>query len=373
MITLFYLVKNFIKLNFYKRSRIFTFFLFPSLVMTVLVFIGTANKDINVGVIDNDNGILVSELIRKVSEINNHEITRLNPDAEVNELLINKTYDLIVSIPDSMTSNIIQGIKPVVDIVTIKGHLSIWVDMEIRNFLGICSSLSQKNKTESGILEALNDINSTGYEIYIKDDTYSSELVERIIGFLLAFIFAQAMCVTRLILKDKEDGTYYRIRTTLVSEFTYTMGNLISAFILLSIQILITLIIVVGVLKIDLYVSFIQLYFLLILFGFGSVAIGLFIIGIANSHQQASNISILILSPTCMLGGCYWPITIMPGFMQKLAWFTPQYWTMAAFKAIGTSFTPVVINLLVLGGMGVIFILLYWLIVKNTHKVGDFI
>ncbi len=373
MTTLFYLIKNFIKLNFYKKSRIFTFFLLPSLVMAVLASVGASDMDINVGVIDNDNGVLASELIRKVSEINNHEITMLKPDVDENELLINKKYDLIISIPESMTSNIVQGIKPVVDIVTIKGHLSIWVDLEVRNFLGICSSLSQKNVTETGILGVLNDINNSGYDIYIKEDMFSSELAERLIGLLLAFLFVQAMSVTRLILKDKEDGTYYRIRTTLVSEFTYTMGNLISALILLSIQILLTLSIVVGVLKIDLYVSFSQLYLLLMLFGFGSVAIGLFIIGIANSHQQASNISTLILTPTCMLGGCYWPITIMPGFMQKLAWFTPQYWTMAAFKAIGSNLAPVAINLLVIGGMGVIFTMLYWLIVKNTHKVEDFI
>ena len=33
-----------------------------------------------------------------------------------------------------------------------------------------------------------------------------------------------------------------------------------------------------------------------------------------------------------MLAGCYWPIEIVPKFMQKTAMIFPQYWTVKALN-----------------------------------------
>lgn len=48
-------------------------------------------------------------------------------------------------------------------------------------------------------------------------------------------------------------------------------------------------------------------------------------------------LGIIIISPTCMLGGVYWPIELVPDIMQKIALFAPQYWAMEGFKTVMTS------------------------------------
>lgn len=40
-----------------------------------------------------------------------------------------------------------------------------------------------------------------------------------------------------------------------------------------------------------------------------------------------------------MLGGCFWPITIMPVWMQKIANFVPQKWAIDAIERLASGQT----------------------------------
>jgi ABC-2 type transport system permease protein len=52
-----------------------------------------------------------------------------------------------------------------------------------------------------------------------------------------------------------------------------------------------------------------------------------------------------------MIGGCFWPIEIMPEFLQKAANFVPQKWTIDAIVrlASGESIMDVWMNIVILG------------------------
>ena len=64
------------------------------------------------------------------------------------------------------------------------------------------------------------------------------------------------------------------------------------------------------------------------------VGFGLMIAGLVKTKQQAMAISSVLIVVTCMLGGVYWPIEIVPEFMQKMALAVPQSWAMSGFKEI---------------------------------------
>ncbi|MNC77213.1 hypothetical protein D3C75_1291160 [compost metagenome] len=68
----------------------------------------------------------------------------------------------------------------------------------------------------------------------------------------------------------------------------------------------------------------------------------------------------LILTPTCMLGGCFWPLSIMPEYMQKAANFTPQKWAIQAvdIAATGGGWNELWLPFAVLGLMAVILLAL---------------
>ena len=64
------------------------------------------------------------------------------------------------------------------------------------------------------------------------------------------------------------------------------------------------------------------------------VGFGLMIAGLVKTKQQAMAISAVLIVVTCMLGGVYWPIDIVPELMQKMALAVPQSWAMSGFKEI---------------------------------------
>jgi ABC-2 type transport system permease protein len=64
------------------------------------------------------------------------------------------------------------------------------------------------------------------------------------------------------------------------------------------------------------------------------VGFGLMIAGLVKTKQQASAISAVLIVSTCMLGGVYWPIDVVPDIMQKIALGVPQSWAMSGFKEI---------------------------------------
>ncbi|MMZ59193.1 ABC-2 type transporter [compost metagenome] len=78
--------------------------------------------------------------------------------------------------------------------------------------------------------------------------------------------------------------------------------------------------------------------------------------GLIRNTQQASIINSLIITPTCMIGGCFWPISFMPEFMQKAANFVPQKWTIEAVEILssGNGLSDITVPLLILGLMALI-------------------
>jgi ABC-2 type transport system permease protein len=44
----------------------------------------------------------------------------------------------------------------------------------------------------------------------------------------------------------------------------------------------------------------------------------------------------LIITPSCMLAGCFWPIGVMPEYLQKFANFLPQKWALDAMRKLQT-------------------------------------
>ncbi|MEH6992767.1 ABC transporter permease [Neobacillus drentensis] len=64
------------------------------------------------------------------------------------------------------------------------------------------------------------------------------------------------------------------------------------------------------------------------------VGFGLMFAGIVKTKQQAGAIGAVLIVSTCMLGGVYWSIDLVPEFMQKISLAVPQSWAMSGFKEI---------------------------------------
>ena len=61
---------------------------------------------------------------------------------------------------------------------------------------------------------------------------------------------------------------------------------------------------------------------------------GLFVGAIATDQEQAAAIATPIAIALGMLGGCMWPLALVPPIMQTIGHVTPQAWAMDAWLTL---------------------------------------
>lgn len=69
-------------------------------------------------------------------------------------------------------------------------------------------------------------------------------------------------------------------------------------------------------------------------FAFSITSLGMLIAGIARTYAQANALANILIYIVAALGGAWWPIEIVPGWMQQVARLTPTYWAMQGFQDI---------------------------------------
>jgi len=110
-------------------------------------------------------------------------------------------------------------------------------------------------------------------------------------------------------------------------------------------------------------------------FGLVAISIGMMIVALARSSYEAGVASTLVITPSCMLAGCFWPVEYMPAIMQKISYFIPQRWALDAVQALqrGAAFHDVAGNLVVLMAFAAVFFVLSAYRFSTTDDVSRFI
>jgi ABC-type multidrug transport system permease subunit len=73
-------------------------------------------------------------------------------------------------------------------------------------------------------------------------------------------------------------------------------------------------------------------------------SVGLLLGSLARTEAQAAAIGVIASNALAALGGCWWPIEVTPGWMQKLQLFLPTGWAMDALhKLVSFEASPVTV------------------------------
>jgi ABC-2 type transport system permease protein len=98
-------------------------------------------------------------------------------------------------------------------------------------------------------------------------------------------------------------------------------------------------------------------------------AFGMLVAAIAPTHEAASGLSTLLVLTMTAIGGAWFPITMMPEFMQKLSRLSLVYWAVEGYSSIlwaGHSLRQIAPNLAVLTGISVGVMLLAGYLFKRS-------
>ncbi|PGT81201.1 MULTISPECIES: ABC transporter permease [Bacillaceae] len=160
-----------------------------------------------------------------------------------------------------------------------------------------------------------------------------SNLTARSAGFTIMFVMISMLISTGVLLEARQTGVWYRIMSTPTSKRELLGGYLLSFFLIGWIQFGLLMLITKVVFHVEwgnLLANIVLVSCVLLC----TIGLGLFIAGFVKSSEQQSVLGNLIVISTCMLGGVYWPLEIMPDFMQQAARFVPQYWGLEGFTEI---------------------------------------
>ena len=164
----------------------------------------------------------------------------------------------------------------------------------------------------------------------------SSEGFTLVVGLMLMFVMALVNQSMHGVLEDRANRTMARMYVAPVRAWQIALGNFLGSLLLGLLQLTSILAIVRYVLGFDLGVPFGAQLLVMTCFLLAAVGIASAVASIVRSASQVGQINNLVVVPTCMLGGCFWPVTLMPDFMQKLASFTPQRWAIKALEELST-------------------------------------
>ncbi|KAF0198101.1 MAG: ABC-2 type transporter [Bacillota bacterium] len=180
------------------------------------------------------------------------------------------------------------------------------------------------------------------------------------LGMTIMFLMMSAVISTGVILEERQSGTWRRVLAAPVTRVQVLLGYLLGFLAVAFLQFIVLAVVQHFLFKINWGNLWLLLPFVL-LFLTCAMALGLAIAGIVRTFQQQASVASLVMTASGMLSGIFWPVEIMPAFMQSIARAMPQYWAMQGFTNImlrGDDITTLFLPGGILLGLTVVFLTL---------------
>lgn len=381
MRNLLLLALNTLRITFRKKLNIIVYLILPVIIVSFVMFayssmdstvkVGLNNKAVNSVIADDFVKALMGQDKFKIQEVK---------EAEIKDLVAEGKVDCVITIPDNFDESVYKASISKIQITAIKGQeATAWVQSYVNYYIKSLMSLGKASggdkATFNKLYEGFKVQTLAVHENVVKDQSSDKSKTVQSVGFLIMFMLQGAVTTSGLILKEKKEKTYFRIFSSPVSSRIYIGANILANMCIMTAQSILVIFSTKYIFKLTTGVPDLQLLAVLVLFGFVCVTFGILLVAFSGTSRQAGALATLIITPTCMISGCWWPIEIMPKFMRQIANFLPQTWTLEAIKELQSGKTLLTIASLI--GILITFSLVFFLIgmykMKNSESVKSFI
>lgn len=179
-------------------------------------------------------------------------------------------------------------------------------------------------------------------------------------GYALMFALFAVGAGAGTILDEKEAGTWKRLLVAPVSRWALLGGKLGAQFIRVLVQI--GLLFLVGKLFFHINVGSVPAIILLIIVtAFATTALGMLLVSVVKTRDQLQPITTLTVLTFSALGGSWFPLFLMPAWVQQVSKVTLTSWAMTGFNNLmifGKGFAAVLPSIVALVVYGAICFLL---------------
>ncbi|WP_252505005.1 ABC transporter permease [Sporosarcina sp. Marseille-Q4943] len=152
-------------------------------------------------------------------------------------------------------------------------------------------------------------------------------------GFAIMFVMMMMLSMTGILIEMRQTGIWSRLFLTPATRIEILAGYFLTFFLVGWIQFFLLIVLSSVLFGVE-WGDPIGLLALITSLLLCVVGLGIAIAGFVKTAEQQNAIGTLVIISTCMLGGVYWPISMVPDMMQKIANFVPQAWAMEGFTEL---------------------------------------
>ncbi len=358
-------------------------FIMPLLLLIVITLVQDSTfktiSDVKIPVllVDYDKGEISKNIIENLSESNSFEIIQKKSEDAAKEEVFSGNYQLAIVIPKNLSVSLQKKVDENVSGILSKFGLEedslvvqkeVIPQKEVKLYFDPATQASFKSSVKNGIDKMISKIETQSiYKAFQKElgeDEANSEAIfdtESLITFkeilptqnnkvilpnsaqhnipawTLFAIFFIIVPLSINLVKEKNQGTFVRLRTNPVSYATILGGKTVVYLAVCLIQFTLMLLVgiylfpAIGLPGIDVFGKLPNLYLVAFFAGLAAIGLGLLLGTIAKTQEQSAPFGSTLVVILAALGGVWVPVFVMPNFMQTLSKISPMNWALEAF------------------------------------------
>jgi len=196
------------------------------------------------------------------------------------------------------------------------------------------------------------------YTVTVRDENIMPTAVQHNLpAWTLFAVFFIVIPLSINIVKEKNHGTYIRLKTLPIPSYYLMLSKIIVYLMVCLIQFYLMLMVSVflfpriGLPALDIHGKLINLTIVALFSGLAAIGFGVLIGTFAKTHEQAAPFGATSVVILAAIGGLWFPVFAMPETMQIIAKVSPMNWALEGFYNVllrNSSFVSLAPNLLLL-------------------------
>ena len=370
-------------------GRIIVYFIVPIILFGLgnLISFGDGVTPPAIGILDLDQTAVARLYVDEFDDLSNgtrdaedQVPIRSGNREELEDAIAGGELDYAVFIPEGFTDGLLAG-KPLrIELAAIQGEQitftgQLLVDQLTDNFMNLIRSAEALGSSPDAdaLAETYRDVFANGLVFeQIRLETGKQQGMRYGSGFALMMLAFNSFGYANLLLEDRQRGTLARIRTASSRRFSIIFGTA-------AIGAIVTVLNIVGMILLNELVFDVSasplVYLMLFLGAMVFLFMAMFFALTVRRGNVLSTLQTIIVVPTSMISGTYWPVDFMPEYMQQLAMLTPQYWVVDAITELteGSGIASLSWNFVVLFAFILLFVVLVAVRLKQMEQSEQFI
>jgi ABC-2 type transport system permease protein len=285
--------------------------------------------NIKTGFIDDDHPLFGPDISNNITETLAMDTTVVLSNItgtglqEAEELITDGQYTCIIHFPENFTRALI----------THTGKVTVSILIDNSNPQVSQAVLGSIHLAMEKVLTKGSNIGFDNIYVYGNEDLKTIDyMAPGIISFAIMIIAILLSVV--MIVRERRDGTLERVLASPSTKMELILGYMFAFTVISAIQSTLILGLTIVLFNLTVRGSILLAYVIIVLFGMGSLAMGIALSVLAKTELQAVQFVPMIIFPSIILGGMIIPIETMPSWLQVFCYLIPMTYSTQALRDV---------------------------------------